>query len=329
MKPRARARMSSSAYTYAGVPNSRGQVDHVAAADLEPAALVQARAQRIHVRDRKRRHGAAIMKDPMRAPHPRAARARHPRRPRLRAVPARGGARRGGGDPPRRRLGEGEPLRLRARLPRRRDGGAGLRRARARAVGGRASGRARSTTRWRWRAAARARSGDRAARLEHGRLPGDPRRRRSGRRDRARWWRSARRRRTGCARFLRSGQELHFRCDAEATEPWLESLDIYAAAASLGPETALLLLHARGDEQVPYDDQRGAARRRRTSRSACCCMPGGHHRSIQHDVELQADSRRFIRTAGAVLRIILVKLRRCPRPPTWRTSPSCARRCSS
>ena len=57
----------------------------------------------------------------------------------------------------------------------------------------------------------------------------------------------------GCARFLRSGQDLHFRCDREASGPWLESLDIYAAAASLGPETALLLMHARGDEQVPFE----------------------------------------------------------------------------
>jgi hypothetical protein len=28
-------------------------------------------------------------------------------------------------------------------------------------------------------------------------------------------------------------------------------------------------------------------------------MPGGHHRSIQHDEELQAISRKFIREAAA------------------------------
>ena len=39
----------------------------------------------------------------------------------------------------------------------------------------------------------------------------------------------------GLARFLRSGQELHFRCDREATGPWLESLDIYSAAAQPRP----------------------------------------------------------------------------------------------
>ena len=98
----------------------------------------------------------------------------------------------------------------------------------------------------------------------------------------------------GLARFLRSGQELHFRCDREAAGPWLESLDIYSAAASLGPETALLLMHARADEQVPYEiserlhEVAGDPKR-------LLLMPGGHHRSIQHDEELQAVSRKFIR----------------------------------
>jgi pimeloyl-ACP methyl ester carboxylesterase len=101
----------------------------------------------------------------------------------------------------------------------------------------------------------------------------------------------------GLARFLRSGQELHFRCHREASLQWLESLDIYTAAASLGPETALLLLHARGDEQVPYEISERlhevAAEPKRL-----LLMPGGHHRSIQHDEELQAVSRRFIRDAA-------------------------------
>jgi pimeloyl-ACP methyl ester carboxylesterase len=98
----------------------------------------------------------------------------------------------------------------------------------------------------------------------------------------------------GLARFLRSGQELHFVCDRDATGPWLESLDIYEAAASLAPETALLLMHARGDEQVPYEiserlhEVAGDPKR-------LLLMPGGHHRSIQHDEELQAVARRFVR----------------------------------
>src|SRR3712207_947385 len=41
-------------------------------------------------------------------------------------------------------------------------------------------------------------------------------------------------------RGLRSGRLTDFEVDREATEPWLESLDIYRAVAELGPETALL-----------------------------------------------------------------------------------------
>jgi pimeloyl-ACP methyl ester carboxylesterase len=102
----------------------------------------------------------------------------------------------------------------------------------------------------------------------------------------------------GLLRFLRSRQELHFRCDREASSEWLASLDIYDAAASLAPQTALLLMHARGDEQVPYEiserlhDVAGEPKR-------LLLMPGGHHRSIQHDEELQAISRKFIREAVA------------------------------
>ena len=102
----------------------------------------------------------------------------------------------------------------------------------------------------------------------------------------------------GLLRFLRSGRQVEFECDAEACEPWLASLDIYDAAGRLGPETALLVMHARGDEQVPYtigeQVYEAAAEPKRL-----LLMPGGHHRSIQHDEELQAVSRRFIREAAA------------------------------
>ncbi len=158
------------------------------------------------------------------------------------------------------------------------------------------SGRRPSTTRWRWRTS--------SARTHRASLSAAPA------------WagsrRSMRQRRSdaisavvaicpapedGLARFLRSGQELHFRCDREATGPWLESLDIYSAAASLGPETALLLMHARGDEQVPYEISERLYEVAEEPKRLLL-MPGGHHRSIQHDEELQAVSRRFIRDAA-------------------------------
>jgi uncharacterized protein len=101
----------------------------------------------------------------------------------------------------------------------------------------------------------------------------------------------------GLLRFLRSGERPEFDCDADACEPWLESLDLFDAAARLGPETALLLLHARGDEQVPYtvSEQIHACA---TEPKRLLLLPGGHHRSIQHDEELQAISRKFIREAA-------------------------------
>ena len=99
-------------------------------------------------------------------------------------------------------------------------------------------------------------------------------------------------------RGLRSGALSEFACDREAAEPWLESLDIYDAVGRLGPETALLLLHARGDEQVPYtvsEELHAAAHEPKR----LVVFPGGHHRSLQHDLEVQSLSRSFIARAVA------------------------------
>ena len=98
----------------------------------------------------------------------------------------------------------------------------------------------------------------------------------------------------GLLRFLRSGRRPEFRCDADVCELWLESLAVEQAAARLGPETALLLMHARGDEQVPYTvSERIHAAANEPKR--LLLIPNGHHRSVQHDEELQAVARRFIR----------------------------------
>ncbi len=88
-----------------------------------------------------------------------------------------------------------------------------------------------------------------------------------------------------------------FRCDLPATEEWLRSSDLRAAAGRLAPRTALLLLHARGDEGVPYTvSQELHAAAREPKRLVI--FPGGHHRSLQHDLEVQAFTRRYIRTAA-------------------------------
>ena len=102
-------------------------------------------------------------------------------------------------------------------------------------------------------------------------------------------------------RLLRSADIERFRCDVEATAAWLASTSLADAAAGLGPETALLLLHARGDEQVPYtvsEELHAAAH----DPKRLLLLPGGHHRSIQHDLELQAVARRFIRAAARARR---------------------------
>ena len=72
----------------------------------------------------------------------------------------------------------------------------------------------------------------------------------------------------GLLRFLRSEQSLEFDCDTEACRPWLESLDLYEAAGRLAPHTALLLMHARGDEQVPYTVSEAAVQDRRRAEAA-------------------------------------------------------------
>ena len=98
-------------------------------------------------------------------------------------------------------------------------------------------------------------------------------------------------------RGLRSGELDDFEMDREGLEPWLEQLDLYDAVGRLGPDTALLLLHARGDEQIPYtvsEDLFAAAHEPKR----LVIVPGGHHRSLQHDGEIQALSQRFIERAA-------------------------------
>ena len=98
------------------------------------------------------------------------------------------------------------------------------------------------------------------------------------------------------ARGLASGELNEFRADRDAAVAWLGTLDQERAAADLSPRTALLLLHARGDEQVPYTvserlhEAAGEPKR-------LLLFPGGHHRSLQHDNEVQNVTARFMERA--------------------------------
>jgi uncharacterized protein len=89
--------------------------------------------------------------------------------------------------------------------------------------------------------------------------------------------------------------ELGFTADAGALDGLLAEHDVALAVARLSG--ALLLAHAEGDERVPVEHSRALFAAATTADKRLIVMPGGHHRSIQHDPELQALSIRFIARA--------------------------------
>jgi pimeloyl-ACP methyl ester carboxylesterase len=101
---------------------------------------------------------------------------------------------------------------------------------------------------------------------------------------------------TGMRRRL-AGGDVPFRADTPALDALLARVDLSEVIASL--QAPLLLLHAEGDEQVPVQHSRELAQHMRSPLSRLITLPGGHHRSIQHDGELQAVSLRFIEKALA------------------------------
>jgi pimeloyl-ACP methyl ester carboxylesterase len=96
----------------------------------------------------------------------------------------------------------------------------------------------------------------------------------------------------GLLRGLRDGR-FAFRCDRPGLEALLGGADAEGAAARLGER--LLLLHAEGDEVVPVE--RSRALHALAPGSRLVAVPGGHHRTAQHDPELEALSVRFLRRA--------------------------------
>lgn len=94
----------------------------------------------------------------------------------------------------------------------------------------------------------------------------------------------------GMVRSVRSGR-FELDADVEGVVEAIEAHDADAAAARLGER--LLLLHAEGDEVVPVE--RSQALHAAAPGSRLVAVPGGHHRSVQHDPELQALTLRFLR----------------------------------
>jgi len=95
-------------------------------------------------------------------------------------------------------------------------------------------------------------------------------------------------------RLLRSPDEAYeMRVDRALAERWIADQDIFDAVTKLGPQTALLLLHAQGDERIPYTVSKELHATAREPKRLVI-VPGGHHRSLQHDLEIQDLSRRFV-----------------------------------
>jgi pimeloyl-ACP methyl ester carboxylesterase len=96
----------------------------------------------------------------------------------------------------------------------------------------------------------------------------------------------------GLRRSLRR-REHRFDADIEQLDELLRRHDdLHAVLGAL--ELPVLLLHAEGDEIVPVEHSRELAGHLNHPTSRLVVVPGGHHRSIQHDEELQALSTRFI-----------------------------------
>jgi uncharacterized protein len=85
---------------------------------------------------------------------------------------------------------------------------------------------------------------------------------------------------------------LEMRADRSALEPWLGEHDLREAVALLGRKP-LILLHAKGDDEVPADWSEELYERAAEPRKLIV-VPGGHHRSVQHDAELQTAALRWL-----------------------------------
>jgi pimeloyl-ACP methyl ester carboxylesterase len=93
----------------------------------------------------------------------------------------------------------------------------------------------------------------------------------------------------GLAVGVRAGR-FGFAVDRDAVVALLGAHDETDAARAL--DVPLLLLHAEGDEVVPVELSR--ALHAAAPASKLVVVPGGHHRSIQHDAELQGVAVRFL-----------------------------------
>jgi fermentation-respiration switch protein FrsA (DUF1100 family) len=95
----------------------------------------------------------------------------------------------------------------------------------------------------------------------------------------------------GLRRALRRG-ELEMRADAESLDAWLGEHDVRDAVELMGAKP-LLLVHARGDETIPYTWSEELYEHAAEPRKLIV-LPGGHHRSAQHDPEIHGVALRWL-----------------------------------
>jgi len=98
----------------------------------------------------------------------------------------------------------------------------------------------------------------------------------------------------GLATGLRSGR-LDFPVDLPSVEALLAEHDLGLIVEQSA--VPLMLIHAEGDEHVPFQHSAQLHERSAAPLKRLIVVPGGHHRSAQHDAELQGESLRFIRRA--------------------------------
>jgi uncharacterized protein len=87
----------------------------------------------------------------------------------------------------------------------------------------------------------------------------------------------------------------HMRVDATGLVAWLEEHDVREAVERLGTKP-LMLVHAKGDEVVPYSHSE-ELHRRAADPKRLVLLEGGHHRSAQHDAEIQGETLRWLARA--------------------------------
>ena len=90
-------------------------------------------------------------------------------------------------------------------------------------------------------------------------------------------------------RRMLAAKKLDFRvseASRDDLEAWLGEHDLREAAELMGAKP-LIVLHAKGDERIPSEFSEDVAARKPEPKKLIV-LPGGHHRSIQHDQEMQS-----------------------------------------